>query len=160
MNDARTLEDYLALNYSLEVIAQPEGGYVLQYPDLPGCMTQVDSLQEIGDAAEEIRSLWIETQLEDGVAIPLPSFDEDYSGKFVLRIEKSLHRRLARSAKRDGVSLNQYAGTLLDRNDAVAQVEVQLESLQDQVREISRQLRHQTLSARPRTRARTLRARV
>ena len=71
---ARTLEDYLALDYRLDVVADPDGGYVLVYPDLPGCMTQVETLEEVGAAAQEIRHLWIETQYEDGFPIPLSRF--------------------------------------------------------------------------------------
>ena len=128
-----TLEHYLALDYSLEIIAQPEGGYVLVYPDLPGCMTQVETLDEVAATAQDIRTLWIKTQLEDGFPIPIPSFEEEYSGKFVLRIAKSLHRRLAIAARREGVSLNQYAMALLDRNDAVAQVESKIDALEGRI---------------------------
>jgi predicted HicB family RNase H-like nuclease len=35
--------------------------------------------------------------------------DETYSGKFVVRIPKKLHARLAIEADKEGVSLNQYA---------------------------------------------------
>lgn len=131
--EPRTLEDYLALDYSLDVIADPQGGYVLVYPDLPGRMTQVESLDEVGKAADEIRRLWIRTQFEDGHPIPLPSFPEEYSGRFVLRIPRSLHRRLAEAARREGVSLNQYAMTLLDRNDALTQLEAKLESIESRL---------------------------
>ncbi|MFD2670789.1 toxin-antitoxin system HicB family antitoxin [Marinicrinis sediminis] len=34
--------------------------------------------------------------------------DEEYSGKFVLRLPKTLHRQLSEKAKHEGVSLNQY----------------------------------------------------
>ena len=120
------MNDYLVLEYSLEIMAQPEGGYVLVYPDLPGCLTQVETLDEVAAAANDIRSLWIRTQFEDGFPVPLPTFEDQYSGKFVLRIPKSLHRRLATAARKDGVSLNQYAMTLLDRNDALAQVQAKV----------------------------------
>jgi len=41
-------------------------------------------------------------------AAPSPLADEaDYSGRFVMRIPKRLHADLAKSAKRQGVSLNQ-----------------------------------------------------
>lgn len=29
----------MAQNYSFNVIAEPEGGFVIVFPDLPGCMT-------------------------------------------------------------------------------------------------------------------------
>lgn len=62
--------------------------------------------------------MWIETEYEDGDPIPLPIYPEEYSGKFNLRIPKSLHRKLAKSATADGVSLNQYVTMLLSRGDA------------------------------------------
>jgi predicted HicB family RNase H-like nuclease len=62
----------------------------------------------------EARELWIETVYESGKRdIPLPATEQDYSGKFVLRLPKSLHRRLAQQAEQEGVSLNQYAVSLL-----------------------------------------------
>lgn len=45
--------------------------------------------------------------------IPLPSSDNSYSGKLLVRMPKSLHRRLAETAEREGVSLNQYIVSLL-----------------------------------------------
>jgi len=115
--------------YTLNVIADPDGGYVIEYPDLPGCITQVETLEDVPAAANEIRELWIETQYEEGAEIPPPSYPEEYSGRFNLRIPRSLHRRLAESAAREGVSLNQYVMTLLDRNDALARVEQRIASL-------------------------------
>jgi len=124
-----SLECYFMAEYTLNVIADPDGGYVIEYPDLPGCITQVETLEDVPAAANEIRELWIETQYEEGAEIPPPSYPEEYSGRFNLRIPRSLHRRLAESAAREGVSLNQYVMTLLDRNDALARVEQRIASL-------------------------------
>ena len=109
------LADYLAMEYSLRVIADPDGGYVIEFPDLPGCMTQIEHLDEVGSMATEIRELWIETEYELGHDIPLPTYPEEYSGKFNLRLPRSLHRQLAEAAEADGVSLNQYVVMLLTR---------------------------------------------
>jgi predicted HicB family RNase H-like nuclease len=53
--------------------------------------------------------LWIEAKLEGGFPVPAPAEESRYSGKFVLRLPKSLHARLAMEAEKEGVSLNQYA---------------------------------------------------
>lgn len=66
------LSDYLAMAYEIEVIPDAEGGYTVLFPELPGCMTQVEASAGIPAAAQEIRTLWIETQYEDGFDIPLP----------------------------------------------------------------------------------------
>jgi|SRR3972149_8149199 len=109
----KPLEHYLSLAYPFNVISEPEGGYSIVFPDLPGCLSQVEHLNEVAEIAEEIRTLWIETAYEQGHDIPLPSYPEEYSGKFNVRLPKSLHRSLAEGAKREGVSLNQYVLTLL-----------------------------------------------
>ena len=45
---------------------------------------------------------------------PLPP-EEDYSGKFVVRVPRSLHRDLVETAEQEGVSLNQYINVVLAR---------------------------------------------
>jgi antitoxin HicB len=113
MNARRPLTEYLELDYPFQALADPDGGYVIVFPDLPGAMTQVESIEEIGAAVAEIKALWIETEYGRGREIPMPTYPEQYSGKFNVRIPKSLHRRLAEQADNDGVSLNQYVVALL-----------------------------------------------
>ncbi len=113
----RPLSYYLELDYPYTVVPD-EGSYFIEFPDLPGCMTQVEDKAEIAGAAEEIRVLWIEGEYEDGHDIPEP-LKAEYSGKFVARLPRSLHRDLALAARREGVSLNAYVCYLLaERNTA------------------------------------------
>ncbi len=104
---------YMALPYQEVIKAAGEGGYVGYIPELKGCITQAETKEEILEQLEDAKKCWIEAALEDGLAIPEPARDEDFSGRFNLRIPKSLHRRLAMSAKAEGVSLNQLAMCLL-----------------------------------------------
>ena len=67
--------------------------------------TYVEAFENIREAMEG----WIETKLENGFTVPEPLDESQYSGKFVLRIPKTLHARLATEAEKEGVSLNQYA---------------------------------------------------
>ena len=120
------LSFYLEQYYPFSVTPDPDGGYFISFPDLPGCMTQVEEPNEIGSAAEEIRTLWLETAHEHGMDIPFPQGGADYSGKFVVRVPRHLHRRLAETAALDGVSLNQYVVSLLATNDAFTRVERQM----------------------------------
>ncbi len=69
----RSLEEYLALEYPFNVVADPDGGYVIVFPDLSGCMTQVETLDEVGPMAEETRTLWIETAYSQGQEVRLPT---------------------------------------------------------------------------------------
>ncbi|MDD6128697.1 MAG: toxin-antitoxin system HicB family antitoxin, partial [Veillonellaceae bacterium] len=68
---------------------------------------------EILEMLEDAKKAWISTALDDGMEIPEPLREEDFSGRFNLRIPKSLHKRLAMQAKAEGVSLNQLAMYLL-----------------------------------------------
>jgi predicted HicB family RNase H-like nuclease len=40
---------------------------------------------------------------------PDPVTNENYNGKFLVRLPKTLHAKLTIEAKKEGVSLNQYA---------------------------------------------------
>ena len=51
----------------------------------------------------------------DNENIPDPISDDDFSGKFTLRLPKSLHKLLSIQAEKEGISLNQYALYKLSR---------------------------------------------
>lgn len=108
------LEYYLNLKYPITFYPEKEGGYTAIIRDLPGCMTQGETLSEAMENIEEARELWIETVYETGKKdVPLPSTENEYSGRLLLRIPKSLHRHLSEGAEKEGVSLNQYILSLL-----------------------------------------------
>ena len=69
------LEYYLSLRYPIAIYPEAEGGYVAVIKDLPGCITQGETPDEIMANIEEARQLWIETVYEHGDEIPLPSDD-------------------------------------------------------------------------------------
>lgn len=112
MSTRHPLEYYLNLEYPFTVVPD-DGSFFIEFPDLKGCMTQVENASEIGEMAEEIRTLWLETVYEQGLPIPEPATQSEYSGKFVVRLPKSLHRDLAIAAEREGVSLNAYVAYVL-----------------------------------------------
>lgn len=116
-NTDPSLQEALATPYPFQVLADADdGGYVVIFPDLPGCMTQVETLDELPAMVEEARTLWIETAVANGMEIPRPGGASEYSGRFNLRLPKSLHRQLADGAAIDGVSLNQFVVMLLARD--------------------------------------------
>lgn len=60
---------------------------------------------------EEEKSLAKAIEMKDGITINLDDLKEsleEYSGKLIVRIPKSLHKELKDAAKIEGVSLNQY----------------------------------------------------
>ena len=115
----KTLEEYMALPYRLEIIPDPdEGGFVGTYPDLPGCLTSGDTMEAVAHNAEDAKRAWLTAALQDGLAIREPESPCAYSGQFKLRIPKSLHRSLAEHSRSEGISMNQYCLYLLAKNDA------------------------------------------
>ena len=57
---------------------------------------------------------WIELLETDGTPLPEATSDRrNYSGKFVLRVEPTMHRRLVLKALAEGESLNSYCAKTL-----------------------------------------------
>ena len=116
----RTLADYMAMKYRMEVIEdKDEGGYVVSFPELPGCITCGQTVESAIANAMDAKKIWLEAAIEDGIQIHEPDSLEEYSGQFKLRLPRSLHRSLAEHSKREGISMNQYCVYLLSRNDAL-----------------------------------------
>ena len=114
----KTLDEYMRLPYKMELIPDgDEGGYVVSFPELPGCLSSGETAETAILNALDAKKCWIEAALEDGLNIPEPD-QTTYSGQFKLRIPKSLHRSLAEQAKSEGISMNQYCIYLLSKNDA------------------------------------------
>jgi antitoxin HicB len=105
----------LGKTYDFRAVAEPEGGWTIDYPDLPGCVTVADSYEEIGRMAEDVLRGWIQTAYELGQAIPEPRYEEDFSGRILVRVPKSMHRRLVERAEDEGTSLNQTIAMFLER---------------------------------------------
>ena len=117
----KTIDYYMSLPYRLEIVPDSaEGGYVAAYPELPGCITVDNTLEETVAHVLDAKREWLNAALEDGIEIKEPVSLDDYSGQFKLRIPKSLHRSLAEHSKAEGISMNQYCLYLLTRNDALA----------------------------------------
>ena len=110
----KDLEYYMGLGYRIEVVEdKEEGGYALHCPELRGCVTCADTLEQGFEMIEDAKRCWFAACLEDGVPIPEPSGIEDYSGQFKLRMPRSLHKTLMDGSRREGVSMNQYCLYLL-----------------------------------------------
>lgn len=116
----KTLDYYLELSYRMELLEdKDEGGFVVSFPDLPGCLSCGETVESAVSNAMEAKKVWLESALESGVTIHEPDSLEDYSGQFKLRIPRSLHRALAEHAVVEGISMNQYCVYLLPMNDTL-----------------------------------------
>ena len=70
----KTLEEYMAMPYHMEIVEDTEeGGYTAYFPDLPGCITCAETLEELMDMAEDAKRVWFEATIEDGLEISEPT---------------------------------------------------------------------------------------
>ena len=105
----KSFEYYMSLPYKIVLYPSSEGGYVAEIPELAGCLTQGDDIQDALEMIEDAKKAWIDIAIHDNREIPEPETEEKYSGKFLVRVPKSLHKELAMRAKKEAVSLNQLA---------------------------------------------------
>jgi len=107
------VERYIGLPYMRELIKNEDGSWFARIAEFTGCMTEGVTVDEAMNNLDDAMAAWIEVKIEDGEAIPPPLNSGQYSGKFLMRVPKTLHRELVRRADLEGVSLNQYALTAL-----------------------------------------------
>jgi len=139
----KDLNYYLALPYKIEIvpIAEDEGGgYLARLPQF-GTLGIVGD----GDTKEEALADLVENQkerfqqyLDEGLEIPEPEVEnDDYSGRFVVRLPKLLHRELTQSAQKNGVSLNQYVCTLLAMNFQSDRLTATITGMQEEIQSLN-----------------------
>ena len=69
------IEKYMSLHYHMKIIEdKSEGGYIASYPDLPGCLTCGETLEEVVKNARDAKREWLLAAMEEGVDIPEPSY--------------------------------------------------------------------------------------
>lgn len=116
------VEEYLKLPYTIKLIKEEDGTYYVSVEELPGCASMGDTPEEALEMIKEAMEGWIESNLERGLEIPLPESMKEYSGKFLVRVPASLHRRLVEQAKKEGVSLNQLVVSLLSEKITLKEI--------------------------------------
>ena len=95
------------------------GGYLITFPDLPGCMSDGETEAEAVENGRDAFIAVVSALAHMGRDIPAPSFSPEdaaapgASGKFVARVPKSIHAKLTLRAKAEGVSLNTLVLTLI-----------------------------------------------
>lgn len=115
--DMERLDTLLARPWSRDLVADDDGRFVASVPELEGCFADGETPQEALNALDEVLRHWLEIALEERTKLPEPRrIDEDSpSGRFSVRVPRSLHRRLADNAEREGSSLNQLVNVILAR---------------------------------------------
>jgi antitoxin HicB len=106
---AQTAREYLRRPYSRVLVQDPESRtFMARVLEFPGCVTQGDSAAEALARLDDVAANWIVAALDADQAIPTPVEEQEFNGRILLRVPKSLHRAAMQQAEQEGVSLNQF----------------------------------------------------
>jgi antitoxin HicB len=86
------------------------GGFAIEYPDLPGCMSDGETPEEAFQHGCDAVKAYLLDCAKHGDPIPKPI---EASGQWRQRVPRSLHARLTAKARQEGVSLNTLVTALI-----------------------------------------------
>lgn len=121
--------------------------WIVESTKLKGCVAQGDTPEEALQEFEENENEWLESAKKYGISIPEPvpaKVQEEYSGKFTVRLSKGVHHKLAERAEDEGVSINQFVCEAIceriGKNETVNELERQLESIQQAIKDATQKV--------------------
>jgi antitoxin HicB len=86
------------------------GGYLVEYPDIPGCMSDGATIEEaIINGREALRDC-IDVFRESGRKIPKPSIE---AAQWRQRLPRTLYSKLTKQAENEGVSINSLVTAII-----------------------------------------------
>lgn len=112
----KNLESYLDLDYTVELKRNSDSTWFAKIAELPGCITEGDTADQALKMIRDAQRAWLKSALADRTPIPEPHPQkENLSGRFLVRVPRSLHDALVAQARRENVSLNQFVNVTLSR---------------------------------------------
>lgn len=117
----KNLDYYLKLGYKIELTFEPEdGSWMATHPELgrDSCYAIGNTQEEALKRLEDEKKFVLEIALKRGIEIPEPKHEEDIlpSGQFVVRLPKTLHKKIKEISEKEGVSLNQFVASVLSEH--------------------------------------------
>src|ERR1017187_6892521 len=126
--EVKGLVYYLSLPYRTILRRDEEGDVIARIEELPGCISHGGDEAEALSNLASMKQLWLEDSIAAGEEIPEPQAEEPLpSGKWVQRVPRSLHAKLVRMAKTEGVSLNQLVTSMLSEQISPRTIQKALE---------------------------------
>lgn len=100
--------------FEIRPLSEEEGGgYLISFPDFSECISDGDTLEDAIQNGLDALQETIAALESMNLPVPEPGSGGSYSGKFIQRMPKSLHARIAARAKQEGVSMNSLVNTFL-----------------------------------------------
>ena len=103
-------------DYPFEVrplLPEEGGGYLLSFPDFAECISDGETVEESIQNGLDALKATIAALKAKKLPVPSPNSGGVASGKFVARVPKTVHARLATRARAEGVSLNALVLTFI-----------------------------------------------
>ena len=104
----RNLNQY---QFTVRPLSKDEGGgYLVEYPDIPGCMSDGETIEDAIANGREALSDCIEVFRESGRKIPKPSIEP---AQWRQRLPRTLYAKLTKQAENEGVSINSLVTAII-----------------------------------------------
>jgi len=115
MNKQLTVEDYMQMPWHYHTEAtewEGDKGFWVAIAELPDCSTFARSIEDGLAMLPQLLRQYLQVAIKSKAQIPAPKtnvIERDLSGKLLIRIPLSLHMGIKNAAKREHVSINQFA---------------------------------------------------
>lgn len=113
-NKSKSLQELMKRPYTTILRRDDEGDVVARIKELEGCVADgQDEIEAIANL-EQVKQLWFLSCLASQRPVPMPEEERElFSGKWLQRVPRSLHKKLVEGAESEGVSLNHLVTSLL-----------------------------------------------
>lgn len=92
------------------------GGFLISFTDFTECISDGETIEEAIHNGLDVLQETIAALESLNLPVPEPGSGGSYSGKFIQRVPKNIHARLALRAKQEGVSMNALVTSILAEN--------------------------------------------
>jgi antitoxin HicB len=108
---ARTNRNTDEYRITIRPLSKDEGGgYLVEYPEIPGCMSDGETIEEaIANGREALRDC-LDVLKESGRKAPLPGIE---AAQWRQRLPRTLYLKLTDRAKSEGVSINSLVTAMI-----------------------------------------------
>jgi antitoxin HicB len=108
---ARTNRNANEYRITIRPLSKDEGGgYLVEYPEIPGCMSDGETIEEaIANGREALRDC-LEVFKESGRKAPQPGIK---AAQWRQRLPRTLYLKLTERAKSEGVSINSLVTAMI-----------------------------------------------
>jgi antitoxin HicB len=101
------MRDLTLYPFEVRPLSKEEGGgYLISFPDFTECISDGETPEEALRNGMDALAETIAALEDMGLPVPAPGSGGAFSGKFIQRVPRSLHARLAARARQEGVSMN------------------------------------------------------